>query len=471
MHETLPPIVFHKTLTYFMTKRLLSLLALSAGLSSTAFAQEHLYLIKGTQVVAKYPVSDVDYMTFQLPDGVKEAKDVEVEVANAGKNYITYKVVTLQSSEQYAHTAVSASVLNYVLQEYFSTTLEAASESDIESALRSILYSYGYLAKGSQVFIMKDGEVDDNDDTFTVLAGETYYVVACNVVNDDLGETISYATVTTAEAEQSKETVAVSYTGLSSDGGASFSIVPSDGITAFYTLFGYKDTLEPYIQQYGIKYTALSFGERWTPAEWKSNPATWSIKGEADYTLYVLGIDSEGDRTEASASAHIVPDTSETTAPTIKVATKSKGNGAVSVNFEVTPSNVTEVYVNLLEENTVESKLNRGFTLADLAAGATALDITNEINTNGEYTYTNSSVDSGWQTLLISAKSKEGDVTVLRLNFNAHVDSDWEETTTVIPASSVSSVKTTFRKFSSPLKELKTFNAVRHNKLQLNSIN
>ena len=454
-----------------MTKRLLSLLALSAGLSSTAFAQEYLYLIKGTQIVAKYPVSDVDYMTFQLPDGVKEAKDVEVEVANAGKNYITYKVVTQQSSEQYAHTAVSASVLNYVLQEYFSTTLEAASESDIESALRSILYSYGYLAKGSQVFTMKDGEVDDNDDTFTVLAGETYYVVACNVVNDDLGETISYATVTTTEAEQSKETVAVSYTGLSSDGGASFSIVPSDGITAFYTLFGYKDTLEPYIQQYGIKYTALSFGERWTPAEWKSNPATWSIKGEADYTLYVLGIDSEGDRTEASASAHIVPDTSETTAPTIKVATKSKGNGAVSVNFEVTPSNVTEVYVNLLEENTVESKLNRGFTLADLAAGATALDITNEINTNGEYTYTNSSVDSGWQTLLISAKSKEGDVTVLRLNFNAHVDSDWEETTTVITASSVSSVKPTFRKFSSPFKELKTFNAVRHNKLQLSAIN
>ena len=471
MHETLPPIVFHKTLTYFMTKRLLSLLALSAGLSSTAFAQEYLYLIKGTQVVAKYPVSDVDYMTFQLPDGVKEAKDVEVEVANAGKNYITYMVVTLQSSEQYAHTAVSASVLNYVLQEYFSTTLEAASESDIESALRSILYSYGYLAKGSQVFTMKDGEVDDNDDTFTVLAGETYYVVACNVVNDDLGETISYATVTTTEAEQSKETVAVSYTGLSSDGGASFSIVPSDGITAFYTLFGYKDTLEPYIQQYGIKYTALSFGERWTPAEWKSNPATWSIKGEADYTLYVLGIDSEGDRTEASASAHIVPDTSETTAPTIKVATKSKGNGAVSVNFEVTPSNVTEVYVNLLEENTVESKLNRGFTLSDLAAGATALDITNEINTNGEYTYTNSSVDSGWQTLLISAKSKEGDVTVLRLNFNAHVDSDWEETTTVITDSSVSSVKPTFRKFSSPFKELKTFNAVRHNKLQLSAIN
>ncbi len=444
-----------------MTKRLLSLLALSAGLSSVAFAQEHLYLIKGTQVVAKYPVADVDYMTFQLPEGVKEAKDVEVAVANVGKNFITYKVVTLQSSEQYAHTAVSASVLNYILQEYFSTTLEAATQSDIESALRTVLYSYGYLGKGSQVFTMKDGEADDNDDVFTVLAGETYYVVACNVVDDDLGETISYTTVNTLEAEQSKEIVAVAYIGLASDGGASFSITPSDGITAFYTLFGYKDTLEPYIQQYGIKYTALSFGERWTPAEWKSSPATWSIKGEADYALYVLGIDSEGDRTEASATAHIVPSTTESTAPTIKVASKTKGDGAVSVKFEVTPSNVTEVYVNLLEENTVESKLNRGFTLADLAAGATALDITNEINTNGEYTYSNSSVDSGWQTLLVSAKSKEGDITVLRLNFNAHVDSEWEETTTVIPASSASSVRTAFRKFSSPLKEFKMFNAVR----------
>ncbi len=444
-----------------MTKRLLTLLALTAGLSTASFAQEHIYLIKGTNVVAKYPVSDVDYMTFQLPDGVKEAKDVEVEVANAGKNFITYKVVTLQSSEQYAHTAVSASVLNYVLQEYFSTTLENATQADIESALRSILYSYGYLAKGSQVFTMKDGDVDDNDEAFTILAGETYYVVACNVVNDDLGETISYTTVNTLEAEQSKETVAVAYTGLASDGGASFSITPSEGITAFYTLFGYKDTLEPYIQQYGIKYTALSFGERWTPAEWTSSPATWSIKGEADYSLYVLGIDGEGDRTEASVTAHIVPSASESTAPTIKVNSKTKGNGAVSVKFEVTPSNVTEVYVNLLEENTVESKLNRGFTLADLAAGSTAIDVTNDINTNGEYTYSNESVDSGWQTLLVSAKSKEGDVTVLRLNFNANVDSDWDETTTVFPASSTSSVKASFSKFSSPLRQLKAFNAVR----------
>lgn len=38
-------------------------------------AQETLYLVKGDRVVAKYPVADIDYATFELPEGVKDIDD------------------------------------------------------------------------------------------------------------------------------------------------------------------------------------------------------------------------------------------------------------------------------------------------------------------------------------------------------------------------------------------------------------
>lgn len=44
--------------------------ALAASLSLGAFAQEKMYLIKGNEVVAKYNVNDVDYVSFELPQGV-----------------------------------------------------------------------------------------------------------------------------------------------------------------------------------------------------------------------------------------------------------------------------------------------------------------------------------------------------------------------------------------------------------------
>lgn len=46
--------------------------ALAASLSLGAFAQEKMYLIKGNEVVAKYNVGDVDYVSFELPEGVED---------------------------------------------------------------------------------------------------------------------------------------------------------------------------------------------------------------------------------------------------------------------------------------------------------------------------------------------------------------------------------------------------------------
>lgn len=47
-------------------------LSLAMLMSVSAFADETLYLIKGDKVVAKYPVSEVDYASFRLPEGVTD---------------------------------------------------------------------------------------------------------------------------------------------------------------------------------------------------------------------------------------------------------------------------------------------------------------------------------------------------------------------------------------------------------------
>lgn len=44
-------------------------------MAGTIQAQETLYLVKGDRVVGKYNVADVDYATFELPEGVKDIDD------------------------------------------------------------------------------------------------------------------------------------------------------------------------------------------------------------------------------------------------------------------------------------------------------------------------------------------------------------------------------------------------------------
>lgn len=63
---------------------------LLAALAATAFAgtaQQTMYLIKGTNVVAKYNVGDVDYVSFTLPDGVTDLPSEGGQVVS--KNYIS----------------------------------------------------------------------------------------------------------------------------------------------------------------------------------------------------------------------------------------------------------------------------------------------------------------------------------------------------------------------------------------------
>ena len=79
----------------------------------------------------------------------------------------------------------------------------------------------------------------------------------------------------------------------------------------------------------------------------------------------------------------------------------------------------------MMSENMVDDRLNMGYTYPELAMGGNSIEITNEINTTGEYTFESDEVEEQWNTILIYAKSKDGGVTTMRLNFYPDNDSDW----------------------------------------------
>ena len=421
-----------------MKSRIIVILSIMLGFVASICAQDQIYLIKGNKVVAKYASSDVDYVSFKLPEGVTE-DPFELAIEETGKNYVKYSVKPTDSDRYYAHTMVQESLVDYILQEYFETTLAEADDATLASALNICLYSYGLIGKGEMVFNYKDGEMIDEDYSLSVIANQPYFVIACylNDAMDDLEGTAMYLQTKTEPAGVSNETLTVTYTGLNEDGEATFKFDASEGIRTIFTMYGYKEVLDYFIAEFGYEYTIFLFGEQWTPEEINSNPYGWIVEDKAEYSMYALGIDANGDWVKAETHQLIEPLEETVEGPQINIFSKSKDNGAVSVNFEITPSNVSEAYVRLLEESVCDNKLNQGYNLAEVASMADAIDITSTINSAGEYTYKNSAVPTGWQTLLIMAKNADG-TTVTRINFNAHLaDSEWDlnENIPIKPAS------------------------------------
>ena len=86
-----------------MIKRILLAMMLVAGMADISMAQENMYLIKGNQVVAKYNVDDVDYVSFSLPEGVTESA-FNINIDEVTKNSFTYTIKTLSPNKQYIHS-------------------------------------------------------------------------------------------------------------------------------------------------------------------------------------------------------------------------------------------------------------------------------------------------------------------------------------------------------------------------------
>ncbi|MDO4320240.1 MAG: hypothetical protein Q4C34_06645 [Bacteroidales bacterium] len=191
--------------------------------------------------------------------------------------------------------------------------------------------------------------------------------------------------------------------------------------------------MDAFVEIYGLDYLMGMFGQSWELeylqgsgdlGEGISN-SIWPVEESGKYVMLVRAYDLNGDITDRRFEFDIEVGGDVVAGPSITIFSKTKGDGTVSVNFEIAPSNVEEAYVRLCGENFVDDRLNMGYELHELAMGGDAEDITSAINTLGEYTFSATDIDAEWKSLLIYAMDKDGHRTTLRINFYPDTMTGW----------------------------------------------
>lgn len=408
-----------------------SLLA-SAALGGYAQSDETMYLIKGDRVVAKYNVDDVDYASFELPEGVID-DPIWLNVDNVGKNSVTYTVNTAEQTETYAHGIVSYWDANYAALDNFGDSFENVTEDQQIQILQALLPYVGYRGLGTNTYTQRDYTSDGTGGTFTVHPNTKYFLCAWQIdpITEGPLEIFVWTEFQTLEPAQSSATVEVNFLRQNSEGLA-FEFKGSNDVVYLMTAWGMKDVMEPYVETYGLDMLMGMFGQTFTieqlqgPGEFDPaiEFATWPAYETGDYVLYVRAFDANGDVYETKVNASFVAP--EADGPAINVLSRSKGDGSVSFNFEITPSNVDEAYVRLMDENDVDDMINDGWTLAELAASASAIDISSQINSFGEYTFTANNLDQKWYSIIVFAKNSDGKI-AQRFNFYPDNETEWAD--------------------------------------------
>lgn len=443
-----------------MIKHILAAAALTAaiGLSAQDATPDYstMYLIKGDRVVTKLHVDDVDYVSFKLPEGVKDSK-LELNVDQIGKNTITYSVTTQGEDLAYIHNVVSYYDANYLALYYYDDMIDNLEDADKLLCIQAQLSYDAYLGTGSDTYTMTDWEEDGNGSRFHVIPGTHYYVCAWEV-NPTTGELLDSFVMkeidTATPGESATANVDVTLKGVNEYGAA---LNFTGSCLYVQTAWGDAATMDAYAEAFGFDFLIGTFGGNYdltylqgTGDEFEGiENATWPIDGSQDYVMLVRAWDENGDKADFRFPIHVDEVANE--GPAINIFSKEKSEGHVSVNFEITPSNVTEAYVRLIDENTVDDRLNAGYELYEIASGGDATDITEAINTAGEYTFTSNEVPEGWQCILIYAKDADGNRSTLRLSFSTLEGSNWADYPVVHAPKRVLKAPTRFRAKATPI--------------------
>ncbi len=413
-----------------------TLICASLAVALTAAAQDQtMYLVKNDRVVAKYAVDAVDYIAFELPDNVSR-DNVWLTIDNVGKNTVTYTVNTSGSDIGYGHNLLSYWDVNYNSLDMLGEMYDDLDEDAKVSILQYTLSMNAFLGVGTAKYTQNDFEQYSNyseANRFSVQPGTKYFLCVweADPVTSEPLETFVYDTLTTEAPDEVNLGLDVTMDEVTIYGMA-LNFTGNDDVLYVRTAWGMKSAMESYETVYGRDFLMGTFGQNWS-LEFLAGTgdlqpgvanATWPVYDSGEYVMYVDAYSKKGNVQRAKYIFEY-EDASVGDAPTITVLNRDKGDGRVSVNFEIIPSNVEEAYVRLLSENTVDDRLNMGYTYPELAKGGDAIDITNEINRLGEYTYTNNEVPEEWNALLIYAQGKEGGETTLRINFYPDSDTEW----------------------------------------------
>lgn len=430
-----------------MRKAILATTILAGTATLGLQAQDNVYLVKGGKVVAQYPVADIDYLAFKLPDSIAVADSAAPSAVETGKNYIKYTVKTKDKDGYYGHFFVQAQTLNTMLRYYYDTTVETADQATIKQMLKRLVVAYGYLDQGEQTFTIKNGDSDGYGTDFFIPGGQDFYVATVNVTGvtsegGTVGNEVNFVKLTTLAPGKSNENVSVEYAGIDADGNAAYNIDLGGSIKTMYALLGSKKKVDQYESIYGYDYMMFTSATALTAADWATyynGKNVWEVSGEDDYVMNVLAIDDNGDWVRASSEDHIA--VAQGDCPKVNVLSKEAADGNVKVCFEITPSNVTSAHVRLMKDNDLSNELNKDKTLDQIAAEGDAEDITSTINYAGEYTFKKEGLERGWYTLLISGTDANG-TTVTKASFHSHLaNASWEISSTAFPTSTTSSAK------------------------------
>ncbi len=434
-----------------MIKKILSVVLMATALTATAQAQQKVHLAKGDQTVATYTLSDGDYICFSRPENMETDKKVEVTETETGKNYVTYTIATNTPQQAYAHMLVKSSFLDLFLTQYYGLSLSTATEEQLQNAFKTLFSAgYGYVADAAGTFTFKDGQDDGNGETLFIPGGQEYYIVTVDVDVQDskytMGSEFSYTKVTTKNPGQSSETLTVTYEGLNEKGAAHFSITPGSGIVTLHTVFATTASIDEFVNTYSYDYLMFTQGESFTTEQWNAldeSDQAWSVSKEADFSLYVLGIDKNGNWVKAQVDTHIKPKVDDN-CPTLDVTSNTASDGNVSVTVSVSPQTLTKATVRLMLENDFANEVNKytydkpSDVWPEVATAGDAEDITEAVNASGTYTFSKENLARGWYVVLFTATDANG-TTLTKAGFHSHLsDAKWDLTTKTYPASSTS---------------------------------
>ena len=425
--------------------------------ATTAEAQQKIYLNKGSKTVETVELGADDYIAFGRPEGVKDQLPADITNVKAGKNYVKYTVVTKTPSQPYYQMCVSEAYLKLFVLQYFGNDLASMSENDLNEVFSTLMMSgsYGYGAIGGTDFTMTDGEKPENGSTQFIAAGENYYIVVCDLVQDgtsySLGSNMTHTIVRTADPGESTATLNVRYAGMDESGKVLFDVGPGNGINSLHLVLASTSTIDEFTNLYGYATLMYTQGVNFSAEQWEkygSEYRAWNITKENDYSFLALGVDENGNWVKAAVeNLHIKPLTSDD-CPDVNVLNSQCVDGNMAIQYSIKPKGtIQNARLLIMKERSWDDALNdlvreNGYEKPSeawaeyMSTAEAAVDVTDAVKAMGEtFTFrrTFTEDERGWYVIVLAVTDEYG-TSVTRSSFHTHLsDAKWDTLTKTFP--------------------------------------
>lgn len=423
----------------------------AAAVSTTAQAQQKVNLNKGDQKVVTVELGENDYIAFSRPAGVLDQRLVEIVKTATTKNSVKYTILAKTDDQFSCHMMVDKYFLEAFMREYMNTQLSNCTKEQLENAFSTLLLSgYGSGLRGTQDFVVENGEADQSGSTQFVLGGQDYYIVTCNLVADgnayQLGNDMSYKVVSTPAAGQSSETLEVNYVGLDAEGKATFSVDASDGIKTLHMVLGTKKSIDEVLNVMGYDYVMSVESNSFTLENWRelqdAEMNKWNLSAEDHYSFLVLGVDNNGDWVKAQVDDVYIKPAADNNCPKLDTESFKVADGALAASYSVASQTASPLQARmvLMTENDWDDTLNeyvraKGYenpseAWPDLMNSDKATDVTADVK-DGKYNFTKNFTDDerDWYVLAFAVTDANG-TTITRTAFHSHIEGADPETIT-----------------------------------------